>query len=274
MIPKLLIGAGAMKAGTTWLYRQLQPHPSIHFTPVKELNYFSYRDGVGKQLDYAERNKKYQRALSRNMRKKAIKWYEGYAQPVELDDAWYCSLFKGVPEEVYCADFSNLYAVLSEESLAKITNVAEHIRVIYTLRDPLERLWSQVKFHFKFVGDEDGVGRMSDAEFQKMINTPRFWSNAEYLLNYRKLINVFGKERVHLFYLEDFVVFPQGSLWNLEKFLDIPHVEYHSDSAEKKINKTKELIMPDSWRLMAQEKLQPIYEELYAERLHHPSWKW
>ncbi len=274
MIPKLLIGAGAMKAGTTWLYRQLQPHPAIHFTPVKELCYFSYRNGIGKQLDYAERNKKYQRALSRNMRKKAITWYERYAQPGELNNAWYCSLFKGIPEEVYCADFSNLYAVLSEESLAQIADVAKQIRVVYTLRDPLERLWSQVKFHFKFIGNEDGVGRMSDAAFQKMINTPRFWVHAEYFLNYQKLVNVFGKERVHLFYLEDFVAFPQSSLWNLEKFLDIPHVEYHSDSTEKKINKTKDLLIPDSWRLMAQEKLQPIYEELYAERLHHPSWHW
>jgi hypothetical protein len=36
----LFIGAGAMKAGTTWLYTMLAPHPQLLFTPEKETHYF------------------------------------------------------------------------------------------------------------------------------------------------------------------------------------------------------------------------------------------
>jgi len=275
MIPKLLIGAGAMKAGTTWLYKQLSPHPFIHFSPVKELCYFSYSNGMGRQLDYSARNNKYQQALNRGIKhRKRLKWFERFAQPGEVNEEWYCTLFSGVSKDVYCADFSNLYALLPEQALAKVQGVAEEVKVIYTLRDPLERLWSQVKFHFKFVGNEDGVDRLSETEFKRMIDRPAFWNHAEYFSNYHRLVNVFGKEQVRLFYLEDLTAFPQGSLWDLEKFLDISHIEFHPDAGIKKINKTKDVEIPDSFRRIAQEKLLPIYEELYAERLHHPSWRW
>ena len=36
------IGIGAQKAGTTWLYRNLQAHPQIHM-PHKEVHYFDRR---------------------------------------------------------------------------------------------------------------------------------------------------------------------------------------------------------------------------------------
>src|SRR5689334_16087334 len=31
---------GAQKAGTSWLYQQLEPHPDFWMPPVKELHYF------------------------------------------------------------------------------------------------------------------------------------------------------------------------------------------------------------------------------------------
>src|SRR6266699_2882921 len=32
---------GAQKGGTSWLYRQLEPHPDFWMPPVKELHYFN-----------------------------------------------------------------------------------------------------------------------------------------------------------------------------------------------------------------------------------------
>ncbi|MEM9709169.1 MAG: hypothetical protein AAF871_10290, partial [Pseudomonadota bacterium] len=47
MLDNLFIGAGAMKAGTTWLYQILERHPEIYFSFEKEIHYFyaSYVDG-------------------------------------------------------------------------------------------------------------------------------------------------------------------------------------------------------------------------------------
>jgi len=274
MIEKLLIGAGAMKAGTTWLYKQLETHPHIRFTPEKEIHYFSHINKLGHKLSHKKRLEKLNSITAKGRKENLVNWYTKYALPEELDDTWYCSLFDGVPQNAYCADFSNQYSLLPEKSLEHIQKIANDVKVIYTLRDPLARLWSHVKFQYKFLGDEDRVDNISVTEFRRMINKTWFWKNVDYASNYDRLVNVFGEKNVKLFYLEDFIAFPQGSLWNLEKFLDIRHIDFKAETASDKVNKTKELDMPNQWQRIAIRKLKPYYDELYSRNLNHPSWRY
>ncbi|MDD5275476.1 MAG: sulfotransferase [Methylovulum sp.] len=273
MLEKLLIGAGAMKAGTTWLYKQLEAHPHIRFTPEKEIHYFSHINELGHKLDHAKRLEKLERVIARGAKENLVNWYKRYALPEELNDDWYSALFDGLPKKAYCADFSNQYSLLPEKSLEQIQKIAADVKVIYTLRDPLARLWSHVKFQYKFVGDEHRVDDIDVTEFKRMINKTWFWENTRYVDNYDRLVRVFGKDNVKLLYLEDFIAFPQGSLWNIEKFLHIKHIEFKADAANAKVNKTKELAMPEQWEKIAKRKLLPIYQELYARGLNHPSWR-
>ncbi len=194
MLEKLLISPGAMKAGTTWLYEQLRTHPDIRFTPIKEIQYFSHINGLGHTLDHKQRLEKLDRVIVKGGREGRVKWYTKYALPEELDDTWYCSLFGDVPQKVYCADFSNQYSLLPETSLEQIQKIAKDVKVIYTLRDPLARLWSHVKYHYKFVGKEDRVDNISVPEFNGIINKIWFWNNVDYVSNYDRLVNVFGKK--------------------------------------------------------------------------------
>ncbi len=274
MIENLLIGAGAMKAGTTWLYKQLAGHPLIHFTPEKELHYFSYQQSIGNKLAYQTRQLKLKKAIKRQCNEKVLAWYSQYAEPEEITDDWYCSLFEGVQPRVYCADFSNQYALIDEEGLNKIKAVANTIKVMYTLRDPLERLWSHVKFNYKFNGQEERIHSIDVKEFRQFLNKDWFWKNTQYLDNYDRLVRVFGKEHVRLFYLEDFTAFPEGSLWNIEKFLNIRHIDYKQDLLTSKFNQSKELDMPERWQRLAMIRLRPEYDQLYARSLNHPSWRY
>jgi hypothetical protein len=38
-----LLGVGAQKAGTSWLYRYLKSHPEIFMSPIKEMHFFGTR---------------------------------------------------------------------------------------------------------------------------------------------------------------------------------------------------------------------------------------
>src|SRR5205809_6538559 len=40
---------GAQKAGTSWLYRQLEPHADFWMPPVKELHYMDYLNRTKRQ---------------------------------------------------------------------------------------------------------------------------------------------------------------------------------------------------------------------------------
>src|SRR5438128_12200402 len=41
-LPRFL-GVGAPRAGTSWLYQNLKPHPQIWLPPLKELHYFDFQ---------------------------------------------------------------------------------------------------------------------------------------------------------------------------------------------------------------------------------------
>ena len=75
-----------------------------------------------------------------------------------------------------------------------------------------------------------------------------------------------------LFYLDNFIASPQDSLWHLEEFLGISHMDYQLASAKRKFNTTKELVMPNQWQRLAMIKLRPQYQALAERGLLHPNW--
>jgi hypothetical protein len=67
------IGIGAQKAGTTWLYRNLQEHPEVWLPPEKELHYFdekriARRSLVGRAFGRTVEGARWRRQLRRHAR--------------------------------------------------------------------------------------------------------------------------------------------------------------------------------------------------------------
>ena len=60
---------GAQKAGTSWLYRQLEPHPDFWMPPVKELHYFD-------QLSWTKRGSR-----RRNRDERDLRFFESGSDP-------------------------------------------------------------------------------------------------------------------------------------------------------------------------------------------------
>ncbi|MEL7344675.1 MAG: sulfotransferase [Pseudomonadota bacterium] len=153
----LFLGAGAMKAGTTWLYRLLDSHPDVFFSLEKEIHYFYARyvdrNVLRDQVRLENVRSKYLRidpaTSSAEAVRKRLRWSAAYLDG-PLDDDWYRGLFQFRRAERYVSDFSNLYALLPAEAWSKIANRTEHLRVLYTMRDPIKRLLTgdfEMKFH-------------------------------------------------------------------------------------------------------------------------------
>jgi len=100
------MGIGAQKAGTTWLHRMLALHPEIGFP----------------------------RAGRRDL-KEIHFWDKKYDQGID----WYLSLFDAGR---IMGDITPAYAVLPLERIREIHAVNEGLRIIYILRNPIERAWS------------------------------------------------------------------------------------------------------------------------------------
>ncbi|MFZ2725015.1 MAG: sulfotransferase [Methylococcaceae bacterium] len=282
MIDNLFLSVGAMKAGTTWLYAQLKEHPDIYFTPEKEIHYFANKVGIDNQLNHRARTEKLKQCLDKyhkgNLKQLAvhapeIAWYSEYATAKQLSNQWYENLFRMKATQKYCADFSNLYCLMNKDGWDNVHKVTKNIKVIYTLRDPLARLWSHYKFHMLWVNREDEALEAGFEHFKDLLDKPWFWNNADYAKNYSALTANLAKEDLVLLYFEDFRADPLQKLTDIQQFLNIKTINASDESLQKQVNKTKEFNIPDEWYDYMQKKLQPLCLQMQDLGIWHPNWR-
>lgn len=271
-----------MKAGTTWLYEQLKDHPEIYFTPEKEIHYFANKSGIENQLSHRNRVNKLKHILEKYSKSNPvfilknideIVWYTYYAKSREINNDWYERLFSQNKHKRFCADFSNLYCQMDRVGWANVHKVAKNIKVIYTLRDPLRRLWSHYKFHFKWIGKEDEVIKAGFEQFKDLLDKSWFWVNAEYGRNYKLIMQNLERNQVDLLYFEDFRENPLKKLMEIYRFIGVSEVSHNEASIYKRVNITKEFDMPTEWREYAVKKLAPLYNQMLSLGITHSSWE-
>jgi hypothetical protein len=130
---------GAQKAGTTWLFQQLNSHEDFWMPPLKEVNYF----------DHMSRSRHPDRSARSNLRlrddrdRRFLAAMENLCTQQHIDLDRYAQLFapKG---ELLSGDISPAYSIVPEEIIAQITQRFPDLKVIFLARDPVERAWSDL----------------------------------------------------------------------------------------------------------------------------------
>src|SRR5690349_22303741 len=144
------LGVGAPRTGTTWLSSNLRRHPEIWMTPVKEVHYFDKR-----HLKRSD-NPFYQRHLRKRMRRyrkldtyrKAIRpgdsgflrnarWDAHFFLP-KRDNDWYQGVFRPEPGQI-AGEITPAYSTMKVRVVKEIHGINPDMRIIYLLRDPIER---------------------------------------------------------------------------------------------------------------------------------------
>ncbi len=145
---------GMQKAGTGWLYDQLQHHPDFWMPPIKELRYLNRAEpgmGQARELLNMAYNapKRLQKELARAEKRP---WDERDfeflrlacatgEQPRDLER--YAALFRSKGDRL-SGDITPAYSSLEEEFVSNIAGRFPDLKVILLLRDPVSRAWSQI----------------------------------------------------------------------------------------------------------------------------------
>ena len=155
--PTILLGVGATKSGTSWLYRYLADHPECHFRTIKELHYFDAleRGTIDRQIDDRTRERDAIRArmASGKAGDAAAErladredWLSVLGAGREDADAYLSYLDRGGDGRRVVGEITPSYALLSEDRLRAMAGLGgRDVRMVYLLRDPIERLWSHVR---------------------------------------------------------------------------------------------------------------------------------
>ena len=269
---RLFLSIGAMKAGTTWLYAVLAHHPALHFTPEKELHYFYHKYIDPRYLSQLARlrtaNDRYLRfnpeRVDAERFRKQLRWTADYlSEPV--DDHWYRSLFQLGQHETWACDFSNLHSFVPGDAWRRISDNCQHLRVLYTMRHPLKRLWSHTKFHLQVTGQLDKLDSWGPEEFEAFVRQPFIWDNAEYGAVLRRMREgLTSGQRLAIFY-EDMHADQRGTLRKIEDFLALLPAEYPETVLEQRLTESVEHPMPEFFAGVFADDIARITAEIEAE---------
>lgn len=148
---------GATKAGTGWLYEYLVDHPECHFRTIKELHYFDALDARKLDREIAKhegRKAVFEKKLAQGNASKMIDTAMAYRDRVDWlsvlargEDmtAYLDYLYGGRTGERVVGDITPAYSLLPGNVLKTMAGLAEDVRFLYLLRDPVERLWSHIR---------------------------------------------------------------------------------------------------------------------------------
>ncbi|MFX0543627.1 sulfotransferase [Roseovarius sp. S4756] len=277
----LFISAGAMKAGTTWLYAVLERHPELHFTPEKEIHYFHYLYAdksvlsEERRLELAKTRylERFDPARANIDRVRCnLHWVTNYLdRPV--DDFWYRNLFTLARQEKWSCDFSNFYALLPQEAWPKIASKCDDLKVLYTLRDPIKRLWSHTKFHLQVSGQLEALDSWGPKEFETFVRKPFMWKNAEYGAALRRMKAGLPEGALKTVFFEDIRQRPREVLGEIGTFLGLAPHSYPDALIDRRVNESVSRPMPDFFPELFEKDVARIRTEVEAEGLDLPaSW--
>ena len=160
--PAVLFCVGATKAGTTWFYRLLHDHPDCAVPAVKEAHYWDTFDADDRAKQVAafrirlrEMRDLKAEALAadrgwqvRNLDRRIadMKSLIAVVEGDRSDDAAYLVwLTQGRGQARLFVDMTPNYSTLPDAMLDRMVHAVPNAKVVYLMRDPLDRLWSHIR---------------------------------------------------------------------------------------------------------------------------------
>lgn len=254
------LGIGAHKAGTSWLDRNLRSHPLIWLPPVKEIHYFDelYLPGV---RDWAGQHRlRGARRLTEKRAGKSARPQVDDAVDAFLDtpgtDDWYGRIFSHARPESLCGEITPAYGILPEAGIRHAAALSPHLKAILSLRDPLERSWSQIRME----AGKDGMGDL--ARIEEMAGRKSIVDRSNYpriIANWRKFI---PEERFLIVWMEDIRERPLALLESVCGFLGLETKGARFAKSRVPVHVGQGSAIPGSVRDILRRRLEPIYREL------------
>jgi len=210
--------AGAPKSGTTALYEFLRQHPDIYLSPIKEPTYIGRADIAAWPWW-----KDVQKILEAN-RASLNEYLKGpmdvmHQYRMVLEEEQYLTLFRGVRNQQAIGEGSVSYFWLPSAPAAIAARVP-HARMVFVLRNPAERFFSQY-----LAWSHGNPGRTVRDLFDTAQDPNHQFSMALkpglYGTNLARFFEAFPREQMHFCLYEDFRANPSHALVGVFRFLGV-----------------------------------------------------
>lgn len=277
-LPSFLV-IGATKAGTTWLYQRLTQHPELWLPPVKELHYFDTLYPFDKsQTEFNNRSQtEFKRRIFTNTKNKLRKHvvsnenldrnYIMYLMKIIKEPlfslSWYISCFSDDnAKDKICGEVTPSYATLPSDGIVYLKKILPNVKIIYIVRDPVERAASHVKMLADFMSKDN-----KKIDLISLCDNPRIVASS----NYQSIIPLWRKhfDDQHLIIMpfEKIKHDPKGFLKSIKEFLVLDE-DFNDLHLTKKVNESVNIDLPAAvmTKLETQYKFQ---REYFLQEFNH-----
>ena len=245
------VGIGAQKAGTTWLARNLQAHPGI-FMPRKEVHYFNRKikdrsNAVTRFFGKRENDEQWRRQVRRTAGQLArkpslgdIRWSFNYYMR-SYSDNWYGSVFEPKGGKV-AGEITPAYSALDRDRVAHIHGLMPDAKLVFFMRNPIERAWSQTVMSFD-KAEKGSAESAAEKELFERIDRNSTFKLSNYLRTFENWGSFYPEERFFVGFLEDTNFLPRDLLRDLYGFLGVDP-GFEPPLSDKKVHSRSASTMP------------------------------
>ena len=184
---------GPDKAGSSWLHEMLLKHPDVYLTPAKDLYYF---------------DRYYDRGLD-----------------------WYTSQFRDARDEKVVGEVCQDY-LFHPEAADRIHDTLGPVKIMVSLRDPVERAWSSYLYMRKH-----GIG--PDTFGEALESRPELLEHGRYATGLDRFLTKWPREQVHVALFDDLAADPQAFLDAVTDFLDVDRLPLDAKDLEARLPAAK-----------------------------------
>ena len=284
------LGIGAPRTGSSWLWLAMLEHPQIWMPPRKELHYFTrnekYPTPGQLSKDYAwqrlfgrdqncrkwkqELGKDVSRVLDGRMKWADVPWLVRYYFGTVNND-WYFSLFSAAPPGKVVGEITPDYGQLDWNDIQKLHALLPNVKIIYQMRNPVERSWSHLRFSLAKHGAN--INDLSIPELMDLLDQPSLQRSSDYVETLRRWRAVYPASQIHVLFYEQIEQTPQQLLAGLFQFLGVDDSFQVSEARlNSRINAARSKEMPAEIRRKLTEfhypqvvELAPLVDGGYAE---------
>lgn len=245
-----LLGVGCQKGGTTWLHNYIDQNPAsdlgfrkeyhifdAHWLPDRSTRHF-YSQAVDRLIGRAKKHKptfqKNGTKPDRMLEKSLL--HVSFLNNTENYAEYFSRLYSANDSTKLVGDITPSYSGLSVENYKEIRRLLEnhgfHIKVIFLMRDPIERAYSAARMKSRRnrnKADQSSIDPV--AFFNKRIKTPGFELRSRYQHTIEALDAAFDKEDVLYGFYE--TLFSENEVKRITDFLGI---DYLAPDFEKRVN--------------------------------------
>lgn len=263
-LPNFLV-IGAQRSGTTWLHRVLRQHPGLWLPPIKELHYFD-------RLRARRRGPRGREWLllawfGLTLNAWAFRFYFG-----ERNDDWYARLFEEAQVKGLTAgEVTPAYAVLGDDVFCRIRQLNPDIKMIFVMRDPVDRAWSAVNLELRAGYIEKPLTVDKALDYARSRGAVL---RSSYMDTIRRLERIFPAAQLHCCFFDDLCERPASLVARMLEFLGVDPGKVSDMSLRQAVNSAAAgKPIPSAFERDMARKYLPVVEEL-CDRFEGPPHKW